>query len=167
MIRKFYVPLQESLLMEIIGIILLILIGLAAVILEILVIPGFVVGLIGILMIIGGVMTSYYAFGSIGGNITLGATILLMAFTLIFSLRAKTWKRLTLHTVLDGKVNLVAENITVGEIGTTISRLIPSGKARFKNGDFEVHSLNDFIDVNQEIKVIKTEGYKIIVTLNI
>ena len=75
------------------------------------------------------------------------------------------WKKFSLHTVIDSKVNVVENCLNIGEEGITISRLAPSGKARFESGDFEVHSANDFISENQKITVIKIEGYKIIVKL--
>ena len=75
------------------------------------------------------------------------------------------WKKFSLDTVIDSKVNVVENCLNIGDEGVTISRLAPSGKARFENGDFEVHSLNDFISENQKVTVIKIEGYKIIVKL--
>jgi membrane-bound ClpP family serine protease len=75
------------------------------------------------------------------------------------------WKKFSLNTVIDSKVNVVENCLNIGDEGVTISRLAPSGKARFENGDFEVHSANDFISENQKVIVIKIEGYKIIVKL--
>lgn len=151
--------------MEIVGIILLILIGMTAVVLEIIVIPGFIVGLIGLCMIIGGIIASYVLLGTLGGNITLISTTILILIVLFFALRSKTWKRLTLDTVINSKVNTIDANLKVGDEGISISRLAPTGKAKFAVGDFEVHSINDFIDVNQKVEIIKIEGYKIIVKL--
>ena len=91
-------------------IISLIIIGLIFLVLEILVIPGVIVGIIGAVMVIMGVFFSYNN-GSTAGNITLAGTVLLSIFTLVFIFRSKTWDRLTLKNENKSRVNEIDENV--------------------------------------------------------
>ena len=95
------------------------------------------------------------------------STVLLSVVVLILALRSKTWKRIMLHTELDGKTNIVEEeSVQVGDVGKTISRLAPMGKAFINNQYFEVTSTGGLIDQETEIRVVKIEGKKIFVKLN-
>lgn len=148
-------------------IITLIILGLLALVLEILVVPGGIVGIIGCLMMLGGIIASYTQHGAMAGNITLMATLLLTIIFVVMLLRSKTWKQLILKTNIDGKMNEVDSNkISVGMSGLAVSRLAPAGTGKFGDELVEVHSFNDFIDVNSEIVIVKIEGGKIIVKQN-
>ena len=65
---------------------------------------------------------------------------------------------------IDGKVESINPNkIAVGDMGKTIGRLAPSGKARVNSEVVEAQSTGSFIDHNTEIKVLKILSNKIIV----
>lgn len=148
-------------------IISLIVLGLLSLVLDILVIPGGVVGIFGCVMMLAGIIISYAQYGAVAGNITLLSTLVLATVTAVMMLRSKTWKKLMLKTNIDSKMNEVDENkISVGMTGVAISRLAPSGTGKFGDELVEVHSFNDFIDVNSEIVIIKIDGGKIIVKQN-
>ena len=70
-------------------IVLLILFGLVALVLEVLVVPGGVVGVLGLLSITGGIVISYLTYGSLAGHITLIVTAVLTVAGLILSIRGK------------------------------------------------------------------------------
>ena len=145
-------------------IITIILIGIIGLVLEFLVVPGGVVGVISGLVIAGGIGIAYYKYGALAGNITLIVTVIGILVGIFFLLRSRTWKKLMLNTQIDSKVNEVDETkIKVGSEGITVSRLAPGGKASFDGEIAEVFSAHDFIDENQEITVLKIEGNKITV----
>ncbi|MEG2070129.1 MAG: NfeD family protein [Bacteroidales bacterium] len=147
-------------------IIFLIVLGAMALVLEFLVVPGGIVGIIGGLCLIAGIVMSYTQYGALAGNITLIVTILITIAAFILMLRSRTWKKLMLHTKIEGKMNEInEEKIAVGMNGMTISRLAPSGKGKFGDEIVEIFSVHDFIDVNSEVTIIKIEGNKIIVKL--
>ena len=147
-------------------IITIILIGIIGLVLEFLVIPGGVVGVISGLIIAGGVGLAYYNYGPTAGNITLIATAITILVGIYFLLRSRTWRKLMLNTQIDSKVNEVNEaKIKVGSEGVTVSRLAPGGKANFNGEIAEVFSSHEFIDENREIIVLKIEGNKITVKL--
>lgn len=148
-------------------IITIILIGIIGLVLEFLVIPGGIVGIISGLIIAGGIGLSYYQFGATAGNITLIVTAVAILVGIVLMLRSRTWRKLMLNTQIDSKVNEVNESkIFVGAEGTSVSRLAPSGKADFDGEIVEVFSSQDFIDENNPIIVQKIEGNKITVKLN-
>jgi len=147
-------------------IIILILVGFLFLLLEILVLPGTnIAGILGFVLIGIGV---YFAFriGTTAGVITLGGSVVLSVVFLMLVLKSKTWKKLTLKSEIDSKVNVIDESqVKVGDTGLTVSRLAPAGKAMFKNDYFEVHTQGEFIDPDTEIIVTKVDFNKIYVKL--
>jgi membrane-bound ClpP family serine protease len=150
--------------MSIALIVILIVIGLALIVVEVIVLPGInVAGIAGLILIAGGVFFAY-RIGSLAGNCTLaGASILFIVF-LIYALRSKTWDRLSLHSEITGKVNVVdVSNIKVGDQGVTVSRLAPIGKVLIGGEIREGKSEFGLIDENREIVVIQVNQSNIIV----
>jgi membrane-bound ClpP family serine protease len=83
---------------------------------------------------------------------------------MIWVLRAKTWKRMTLETNIDSKA--VASDsavLAVGDIGKTLTRLAPMGSARFGNYVVEVKAVEGMLDPNVEVTVVLIEDNKIYV----
>lgn len=146
-------------------IIFLILLGVLALVLELFALPGAIVGIIGSLFIIAGIVMSYVQYGVVAGNLTLLGTGVFIIITVVLFLRSKTWKRMTLTTQIDGKVNVQPDSLYEGMEGVSLSRLAPSGKAIFDQEIVEVFSSLDFIDQNTPIVISKIEGSKIIVKL--
>jgi membrane-bound ClpP family serine protease len=148
-------------------IILLIFLGVVFLLLEVLVIPGTTVaGIIGFAMIFVGLWQSYASKGIMEGHITLGSTLVVTVVTLYFSFKAGTWKKMALKTSIDSKMDqLEGIMIKEGDLGNTVSRLAPSGKALINNEIVEVHTYGEFIDQEVEITVISVKDNKIFVTL--
>ncbi|MDP2235454.1 MAG: NfeD family protein [Bacteroidales bacterium] len=146
-------------------ILVLIGVGILMVLLEILVIPGGgLAGLLGFGLMVTAVWLAFSREGNMAGLITLTATIIVNVGVLVYALRSKTWDKAMLKTNIDGKVNLVDENLVkAGDTGRTISRCAPGGKAIINNEFFEVHARSEFIDEDTEIEVIKLEGNKIFI----
>ncbi len=148
-------------------IITLIVFGLLALVLEFLIIPGGVVGVIGFLTMISGVVCTYASKGMRAGHITLVITLLVSVVVIVLLLRSRTWRKCELKTEIDKKMNEFDESeVYVGAVGRTISRLAPSGKAVFGSETIEVASSFGLIDENSDIVVEKIEGNKIFVKLN-
>ena len=146
---------------------ILILIGILMMILEIIVIPGAgFAGIIGFILMAIGIWLAYSKEGVMAGNITLASTLTINVIGLVLTLRSKTWKRASLKTVNSGKVNDIDFNeIAVGEVGITISRCAPMGKAEFKNKFFEVSTLSEFIDEGEKVEIIRIAGNKIYIKI--
>ncbi len=146
-------------------IIILIIVGLFLLLVEIIAIPGTtIVGVFGTLILIFAIWESFEVYGNNAGYITLAATAFSAIILLYFAFKSKTWKKLMLNTNVDGKVNLIDTNsVKEGDVGITISRLAPSGKALINGEFYEVHTNSVFVDQNQEITIIKIDSNKIIV----
>ncbi len=148
------------------SIIALLLLGIILVILEILVVPGMIVGIIGGGILILGNYLSYKYYGATVAVYTLLGTIVVTIVSLILSLKSKTWERMSLKSASDSKVNIIEENsIKEGDEGITISRLAPMGKVLINERYFEAESRNQIIDANMPVVVIKILDSKIIVKL--
>jgi len=143
----------------------LILVGFLFLLLEILVLPGTnIAGVIGFVLIAIGVWQAYASFGALAGSLTLGGCIVFSIGGLYVSLKSGTWKRASLKSNIDGKVNLVdADKVKVGDTGKAISRLAPMGKAMINNEYYEVKTLGEYLDPGTEIEVISIEFNKITV----
>ncbi|MCU0433413.1 MAG: hypothetical protein MUC87_08175 [Bacteroidia bacterium] len=149
--------------MIIAAIVFLIVLGGFLLVLEFLFLPGLIAGIIGFLLQVAGVWTSFHYYGNSTGLAVMGGTIVLdgLMFWLLF--KTGVWKRLTLQTELKGRMNTLDETpVAVGDKGTTASRLAPAGKASINGHFVEVHSFTgQFIDVQKNVVVVKVEHGKI------
>lgn len=149
--------------MNLTTIIIMIIAGLLLLLLE-LIVPGGIVGTIGGIATIVGIVLMYNHYGNLYGNIALSVSLIICAVGLYFFFRDKTWKRLALNDSIDIKLNKKEmDYFTVGMQGETITKCLPSGKARFDDKIVEVHSLAELIDSNTPVEITKIEGNKIIV----
>lgn len=148
-----------------IGIAGLILLGVILFLMEVLVIPGLGFAGIGSFVLIAvGVFLSYQHYGNEVGNYTLIGSLLFFVGMTFYALRAKTWKRLTLESAIDSRVNVLAkEEIIAGDEGVAVSRLAPMGKVMIKNKVYEGKSLGEYITENTPIVVIKVNESNVIV----
>ncbi|MCB0395813.1 MAG: NfeD family protein [Flavobacteriales bacterium] len=147
-------------------ILILLLLGLGLVILELLVVPGTTaVGVIGGLMLIAGIWFTYNKYGSTTGHMVLGGALIVITVMFRLALRAKTWKRLSVQEEITGKMNVLEEGeVNAGDSGNAVSRLAPMGKARINGQLYEVQSKDGWVDAGMNIRVVKVDGSKIIVT---
>lgn len=149
--------------MNLTTIIIMIIAGLLLLLLE-LIVPGGIVGTIGGIATIVGIVLMYNHYGNLYGTIALLVSLIVCAVGLYFFFRDKTWKRLALNDSIDIKLNKKEmDYFTVGMQGETITKCLPSGKARFDDKIVEVHSLAELIDSNTPVEITKIEGNKIIV----
>ena len=148
-------------------IIVLIVIGLIFLVAEFLIIPGITVaGIAGFVLIIFGVYLGYSQFGTTTGHIILLSTAVASVATIALSLRAITWRWATLSTNIDSRAVEEYEHIIKpGDVGITVSRLAPMGKAVINDNIVEVTALGEMIDQQSAVEVVKVEGSKIIVKL--
>jgi membrane-bound ClpP family serine protease len=149
--------------MNLTTIIIIIIAGLLLLLLE-LIVPGGIVGTIGGIATIVGIVLMYNHYGNLYGTIALLVSLIVCAVGLYFFFRDKTWKRLALNDSIDIKLNKKEmDYFAVGMQGETITKCLPSGKARFDDKIVEVHSLAELIDSNTPVEITKIEGNKIIV----
>ncbi len=146
-------------------VIALVLVGLVLILAEILLIPGVgVAGILGLLSLGGSCYYSFYEFGNLTGGIVTGVNALLLVITLIYVLRAKTWKRMSLETNIDSKaVDDDSSYIAVGDKGQTVTRLAPMGMVRFGERTLEVKALEGILEAGTDVEVVMIEDRRIYV----
>jgi membrane-bound ClpP family serine protease len=146
-------------------ILLLILLGLILLLLEIFVVPGTsFFGVVGGILIVVSVWQSYAILGTATGNIVIIATAVLMAVVVGIALKSNTWNRMMLKTSIDGRVNEIEkQELQIGDLGKSVSRISPAGTAIFNDNLYEVHTNGDFIDPEIELVISKIEDNKIFV----
>lgn len=145
---------------------LLILIGIVLLVLEILVLPGLIAGIIGALLILLSVVWIYNDYGTVTGHITAASSLILTALAIYGSLKSKAWNRYGLKDQIDGRVNDVQSlGITEGEEGKTLSALRPSGTVMISNRRVEAQSSGEFIDAGTKIIVTKVLPNKVMVKI--
>lgn len=150
--------------MSLTAIIILILIGLFLLIMEILFVPGMVLGFVAVILMLVGIIFSYKDLGNTTGNIVLAGTIMGTIAAVYGSFKSNLWKKMGVQSVIDGKANTLKEGaIKVGDTGRTITRLNPTGKAFINNVQAEVQTQDGFLDEDREITVIKVLQNKILV----
>ena len=144
-------------------IITLILVGLVLMLAEILLIPGVgVAGVLGLLSLGGSCFYAFYEYGNVVGGIVTAVNVVLVVALLVWILRAKTWRRMSLETKIDSKA-VESSVLTVGDRGRTLTRLAPMGSARFGDYVIEVKAVEGLLDPNIDVEVVLIEDNKIYV----
>ena len=129
--------------------------GLALIIAEIVFIPGTtLVGVLGLVFSIAGIVISYQHFGSdVGFSIMLGMG-LITAAALYYSFKSGVWSKFSLKDSNQSKVNEgMVSDLTIGDEGKALSTLRPVGKAQFKNQEYEVKTLGDYVDNGTAVRI--------------
>ena len=146
-------------------IVLLIILGLLFLVAELLLFPGLSIGGILAIACYGGAI--WYAFDALGvtaGVWTIVVVAILSLLSLIFSLRAKTWQRLTLKQEIDSVSMPKPETeVTVGAVGVSISHLSPMGKVEVNGKTFEAKSVDVFIDQRSKVEVVGFDNFTLVV----
>ena len=153
---------------------LLFLIGVGLIVLEVFVIPGFgVAGILGITLMLGSIFFVFdkaYDFQtaimwlSISVVLTSGLVILaafLLPDTALF-------RRFALSTVMDTEMGYHSSGSDdfqgyLGQSGTALTPLRPSGTARIGGNRVDVVTVGNFIAQDSDIKVVEVEGSKVFV----
>lgn len=143
--------------MEWFTIISFVLIGIILIIVEIILIPGTtVVGIIGFCLTTAGIIISFRDYGPTVGWSVLSASALISGITLYVSLRTNIWKRFSLKTAIESKVNEGQQDqLKEGEEGVAVSALRPRGKAEIGGNFYEVATMGNFVESGARIRIIR------------
>ena len=161
--------------------ILIFVIGIVLLFLEAFIIPGFgVAGILGILCVLASFVLSLLPHlgrkvieaEDFLNAITLVGLSFIFAFVIVipvikFMPKTKTFRKLILETSETQQEGFrstpeIYEQF-LGTEGTALSMLRPSGIGLFKGQRLNVVAEGEFIEMNEKIKIIKVEGYKIVV----
>ncbi len=150
-------------------IIFLIILGILLFLLEFLVVPGITVaGIGGAISIVAAVVLAFYYHGPKTGVVVLVGTTVIIIITIVFMLKAGTWKKIMLNRSIDSKVDMVHKDegkVEDGDMGKTVTRLNPMGRVVVNGEYYEAKSMDRLIDQGEDIVVVKVETNKLIVKL--
>ena len=116
--------------MEIFYIVILVVLGALFLLAEMLLLPGVTLGAILSMACYGGAIYIGFAdFGTTVGVIVVGVVALISLVTVVLSLRAKTWLRLSLNQKIDSvSIDNPQSEVKVGDKGVAVSRIAPMGR---------------------------------------
>jgi membrane-bound ClpP family serine protease len=144
--------------------ILLLALGWILLLLEVVILPGLIAGIVGFVLQICGAVLIWNNYDQPAGWLVVSGMTIINGITLWWSFRDSSWKGMTLHETVDGKVGGTANlGIAVGDTGISISRLAPAGTAKIQEQLLEVHSLEGFINEQENLIVVKITPDKIFV----
>lgn len=143
----------------------LLILGIALLLAEFLLIPGITIaGVGGFLAIAAGIILTYTSYGTTTGTLVLGLTLLVSFISIYYSLRSKSWNKLSLHQTISSKAQLDWEGIiSPGDRGISVTRLAPGGEVKIGVHTLEALSQSGFVDVNKPVEVVKTDRFRVIV----
>ena len=133
---------------------------------ELILIPGFgVAGVLGIASIVASCWIAFAKISTAAGIIVIIANIVLVLVSTIYILRSKTWKKLSLETNINSKVDSAPQEkgIAVGDSGVALTRLAPAGKVRIGGNTVEAFTRDTLVEPGKGIEVSGIEGNKIYV----
>lgn len=146
------------------------LLGIAALVLEIFIIPGFgVAGVAGLLLIAWGILLLAVDFtqATTALVLALAASVVLFFAMLGLFRRLNVWHRMTLKTKQYKEAGYVAPSsdlaLHVGKTGTSLTPLRPSGTVEVFGRRMDVVTEGEFIPAGTAIEVIRVEGARVIV----
>jgi len=152
--------------MEIFVTLILILIGLILITLEVLFLPGLIVGIFGGLLIVSAIVYSTVTFGFYAGIYTIILSILLSIFLFVLFKKLKVWDRFILkdeHNVSKSKNENLITNDLVDKNGIALTDLRPSGFILVDNKKLDAQSSGEFIPKNSKVEIVSIESFKITV----
>ena len=146
-------------------IVLLLLFGVLFLVGELLLIPGSIFGAVLALVCNGSAIAIAFAkYGTNVGIAVVVASIILSLISIILSLRAKTWRKISLHQELESaSMPMPDAKLKIGDRGVAISRLAPSGKVEICGESFEARSVDVYVEQRSEVEVTGFENFTVIV----
>lgn len=147
-------------------VITLIIAGLLLLGVELIIIPGFgVAGILGVCSIAASCWIAFAKISTTAGIVVLLVNIVLVVISTIYMLRSKTWKKLSLETNINSKVDLapLEKGISVGDSGVALTRLAPAGKVRIGDNTVEAFTRDTLVEPGRNVTVSSIDGNKIYV----
>jgi membrane-bound ClpP family serine protease len=143
---------------------ILIILGILLLVLEILIIPGLIAGIVGVAFMLIGIIWTFKEYGNTVGIYTSVATVLLTGTSLYIAFKSRVWSRFSLKQDLsDSRANVIALGIVEGDEAITISTLRPMGTVMIDNIKMEARSNGELIPENRKVVVIKVNSNGLVV----
>ena len=152
---------------------LIFVVGLALIVLEVFVIPGFgVAGILGLILMLASVFYTFFQstddvnIALLWLSISIILTSVLAIIATIFLPKSAPFQHLALSTVMSTEQGYHSAGRQdfesfIGKTGVALTPLRPAGTARIDNKRLDVVTVGDFIAQNTRVKVLEVEGSKI------
>ncbi|NOX19137.1 MAG: nodulation protein NfeD [Chlorobi bacterium] len=158
--------------------IIIFILGIALLLLEIFVIPGFgIAGVLGILMMISGIFLGLVGDFPIIDYDLLETAVFQLTFSLLGSIviiyfllkilpKTKMFNKLILHRNIEEKSGYTAKKevfVLIGKAGVAITDLRPSGAVKIDGKRIDAVTHGDYIEKGAHVTVVEEEGSKVLV----
>ncbi|MEG1634664.1 MAG: NfeD family protein [Rikenellaceae bacterium] len=152
--------------MTLLIIILLLIVGIALIFAEIVLLPGTTLAAIAAAAaFIAAIVLSYIEYGMSMAVIMLLVSIVLVIITLVFCMRAKSLKKLSLSTTVDSSALHKADTqTTLGREGVAQTRLAPMGTVNIDGKLIEAKCYEGYVDPLTPVKVVGFEDSVVVVS---
>lgn len=149
---------------DVAAILVLIVFGIILVVLEILIIPGGIVGIVGAGCMAVAIYLTFKNYGETQGFITLIVSVIVLAGAIIYGFKTNLWDKVSLNTAITGRVfEENEESVKVGDEGLALSALRPIGKGEFHGQVFEIRTLGGYVNAGEKVKISMIKENKIFV----
>jgi membrane-bound serine protease (ClpP class) len=147
--------------------IILFVVGLALVILEIF-IPGGIMGVIGVIAVFASIIIAGGSLGNILLSLIIALTVTVIVSIYVlknFGYRGPLRKLILFDSTKteSGYVSNIQRTELIGLVGVTLTPLRPSGTMLINEDRLDVVTEGSYVGINKQVKIIKTEGSRIIV----
>jgi len=149
------------------AIVLLLALGITLVLLEVIV-PGGVLGVLGVLAMLGGCVLAFFDLGAQGGWIATVAAIGALGMSLFIEFkvlpRTRWGKKLFLDRAIEGASHeKPAEDVVVGKTGEAVTTMAPSGYVVVEGKRYEAVSQSGLIAKGTAVRVVGVNNFHLIV----
>lgn len=157
--------------MELLVPIALVALGLAFIVVEVYLVPGFnVIGIFGFLMMLFGVGYAFFEIGTTAGVLTLVGAVAAISGSFYWMWQSGAWDRFVLSTSLradEGAVEEAGEHRAryLGRSGVAVTPLRPTGVAEIDGERIEVVTEGEFIASGSRIRVVAMDRRRYFVRL--
>lgn len=130
-------------------------------------VPGGVLAVLGGIMLLAASVVTYNEFG-LAWAVTLlclgliGAVIMFF-LEIRFISHTRFGKQLSLKSTISTRLNPVADENLVGQDGTTLTILAPSGRVGINGKPYTASARSGFLEKGVPVRVIRAETFKLIV----
>lgn len=151
--------------MDYLVIALLLIAGLSLIVLEIIVMPGLITGILGFLLIISSIVYAFIELGTTGGVFSVLIALSMYVALIIAIRKLGLWKKFVLTDETKWKaVNTIeVQNNLIGKEGIALTDLKPTGFIIVEGKKIDASSSGEFIPKNSKVKIISVDGIKITV----
>ncbi len=147
--------------------VILIISGFGLIVVEVLIMPGLITGLIGFFLLLWGIFLSYQSFGSVGASVSIFSSMFLGAVLLYTLFKLKLWRRFVLKESVGNSGSAVGSNSKlndlVGKSGIAHTFLRPSGQIIIDGKKYDAMTKGDFVDKGLAVTVVDLSTSQLVV----